>query len=123
MIAALLMIGCGGPTGTAQVEECQSGVPSNGEVWAKRISCLAEVPENGEGSLNDWLLVNSYTRLVIRDATHRLTQLEGTGGTVIDASSTYGDDGITELTPVLQGGWPVSGEMYADQSWVFHLPG
>jgi hypothetical protein len=118
MFATLLMISCGGPSETAMAEDCQSEVPPMGEVWAKRISCLAEIPVDGEGTFNDWLLVNAFTRLVIRDATHRLTRLDGTGGTVIDASSTLGDDGLTELIPLMQGGWPISGEIYADDGQV-----
>ncbi|MAY81665.1 MAG: hypothetical protein CL930_12880, partial [Deltaproteobacteria bacterium] len=118
MFAALLIIGCSGPAETTPVEDCHSDIPPIGQVWAKRVSCLAEIPENGEGTINDWLLVNAYTRLIVRDATHRLTRLSGTGGTIIDASSSIGEDGVTELQPLIQGGWPISGEMYAENGQV-----
>jgi hypothetical protein len=76
-----------------------------GEVRARRIECSDEILPDGEARQGDWLLENSQIRLAIRAATVSLTQLTGTGGTLIDAALPEGTDALIEAIPSTQGSW------------------
>ncbi len=72
---------------------------------ARRIACSDEILPSGEARQGDWLLENAQIRLAIRDTTVSLTQLRGTGGTIIDAALPEGTDSLVEVIPSLGGAW------------------
>ena len=110
----LLLSGCvTGPLSTAP-DSCDPDPPAVGEVRARQITCTAEIPASGEAYVGDWLLENSLLRLTIRNIPNRMTQLNGAGGTVIDAALHGTDDAIVELIPVVNEGWPTALNITAD---------
>ena len=112
--AALLLNGCGAPKLTVEQDDCAEEPPAEGEVRAKRITCAEELSERAEGRVGDWLLESAELKLVIRNTPNRLTQLGGAGGTIVDASVPGRPDALTELVPLVEGGWPESISITAD---------
>jgi hypothetical protein len=87
-----------------------------GQVRARRIRCSDEILPSGEARQGDWLLENALIRIAIRDATVSLTQLEGTGGTVLDVALPGGTDALVELIPRIDGEWMESASIEAWES-------
>ncbi len=104
--AALLFMSCWGAKPAPPSESCQPDPPAVGEVRAKRVSCAAELPENAEGRIGDWMLETAELKLIIRNTPNRMTQLDGAGGTIIDAAVPGRGDALTEILPHVEGGWP-----------------
>lgn len=100
-----LWLACGTPAPTAALPDCDPDPRVAGEVRARRIGCSDEILPDGEARQGDWLLENSKIRLAIRDATVSLTQLTGTGGTLIDAALPEGTDALIEAIPSTRGSW------------------
>jgi len=105
-LAALFLVGCG-PSGPSSVDDvCEPDPPEDGEVRAKRITCADELAERGEGRIGDWLLESADLKLVIRNTPNRMTQLDGAGGTIVDAAVPGRVDALTEIVPELTDPWP-----------------
>ena len=98
----------------AEAPRCQPEPLQPGEIRARRIQCSDEILPNGEAGQGDWLLENAKVRLAIRDATVSLTQLRGTGGTIIDAATPTGTDALVEIIPQIDGEWFESAQV---ESW------
>lgn len=90
----------------APEEECNPSPPEPGEVRARRIECNEDISEYGEANKGDWLLENAFIQLVVRNTPNRMTQLNGAGGTIIDAALWGGSDSVTEIVPHIDGDWP-----------------
>jgi hypothetical protein len=117
VLLSLALLGCSSSVSSLP-EPCAEEPPGPGEVRAKRIVCAAELPEGAEAEIGDWLLENSHVRLTVRSATHRLTQLSGTGGTILDAALPGGTDAITELYPLFEQDWPDNANISADDGTI-----
>ena len=102
----LASLGCTGIPLSTPSASCPTQPPGVGEVRARAITCSSDIPKNAEAKVGDWILENSRLRLTIRGTLNRLTQLEGGGGTIIDAALWDGEDALVELFPHIKGGWP-----------------
>src|SRR5687767_14464786 len=89
----LLLLACG----ERSDPRCDPRLLAAGEVRARRVPCGDELIEGGEGRRSDWLIENAVARYVIRDSAAALTQLEGAGGTIVDAAAPGGTDTLVEL--------------------------
>jgi len=117
VLLSLALLGCSSPTSTER-DTCAEEPPEQGEVRAKQIVCEAELPEGAEAEVGDWLLENALLRLTIRNATHRLTQLNGTGGTILDAALHGERDAVTEIYPRFEQAWPTEATISVDQDTI-----
>ncbi len=122
MLLSLFLFACSAPTGDPGVESCAETPPEPGMVRAKKIACSAELSEGAEAEIGDWLLENSIVRITVRDATHRLTQLDGTGGSILDVSVQGGNDAVTEIFPLFPEGWPASADVFAEDDAIVVNP-
>lgn len=113
MWLAALWLACGVQVPTPSTTECDPAPLAPGHVRARRIGCSDEILPSGEARQGDWLLENAMLRLAIRDATVSLTQLTGTGGTLIDAALPGRTDGLVEVIPSVRGTWMESAEVSA----------
>ncbi len=133
MLLGFALIACTSVSDTDLNESCSDTPPIEGEIRAKKIVCEEELPEGSEAEVGDWLLENHWIKLTIRGATHRLTQLEGTGGTILDAAVQGGSDAVTEIFPIFNQ-WPESADISAvengiqvvprdgnGETWTYHL--
>ena len=100
------MMGCTNGALESPETDCIIAPPVSGEVRAKQIQCDGEIAEYGEANIGDWLLENNRVKLAIRSTPNRMTQLTGAGGTLIDASVVGEPDAVTEIVPHVDGGWP-----------------
>ena len=116
MLFSLFLIACSTTTADRLIDSCAEDPPEPGVVRAKRIVCSAELSEGSEAEMGDWLLENSLVRISIRDATSRLTQLQGTGGSILDVSVQGGPDAVTEIYPLFPEGWPTSAKVTASNA-------
>jgi len=108
-----LWLACAPPAPTPDPADCRLAPLPEGEVQARRIVCKEEILPGGEASPGDWLLENAQIRLAIRDASVSLTQLQGTGGTILDAALPTGTDALIEAIPEVGGSWFETAEVSA----------
>jgi len=111
-------MGCNAAPQSSYEDQCEDDPPNVGEIRAKQVVCDEELPDGAEGEVGDWLLENDRIRLIIRGATHRLTKLDGTGGTILDASIPGEADGITEIYPIFEQAWPSAAVISATESGI-----
>jgi hypothetical protein len=91
------LLGCAIPDVTPACDPRSLAV---GEARARRVACNDELVSGGDGHVGDWLLENALARFVIRDpAAGPLTELDGDGGTLVDAVRVGEQDVLLEFTP------------------------
>lgn len=98
---AVALSGCVSGTYPITSERCDPRTLEVGEVRARPIWCNDELIGGGEGRMGDWLIENAVARFVVRGTYAPLTELEGDGGTLIDAALVGGADLLAELTPAV----------------------
>jgi len=100
---------------SGQTTSCDPRELEPGEVRARRMPCDDEGISGGEGRRGDTLIENAWARFVIRHAGAPLTLTSGGGGTIIDAAEPGGSDALSELVPLLAGGWLREVELELEQ--------
>jgi hypothetical protein len=100
---------------TGPYESCDPGALEPGQVRARRMPCDDEAIAGGEGTRADWVIENAHARFVVRNPGTSLTLLGVAGGTIIDAAPPGGEDRLTELVPLVGGGWLEELELSSEQ--------
>lgn len=93
------LLGCVAPPEGSGSAVCDPRELTPGEVRVKQVGCGSELIGGGEGRVGDWILENAVARFVIRGTYAPLTELEGDGGTLIDAAAPGGTDLLVEYLP------------------------
>lgn len=93
------LLGCVTPAGLPAPPGCDPRELQPGEVRAKQVGCADELIDGGEGRVGDWVIENAVARFVVRGTYAPLTELEGDGGTLVDAAAPGGRDLLVEYRP------------------------
>lgn len=93
-----LAAGCAVPD-LVDAGRCDARTLDAGEVRARRLPCGDEIPDDSNARSGDWVLENALARFFVRDVYAPLTELEGDGGTLLDARPPDGYNHLLELLP------------------------
>lgn len=115
-----LLLACAAAPGPVS-EACDPRALESGEVRVRYLTCSDEAVDGGETRPGDWVLENAVARFGVRGSYAPLTELEGAGGTLIDAAAVGGADVLSEFLPDGERGEvvPVQGDGWAE----LQLPG
>lgn len=94
----ILLWGCVPSGGVADPVACDARELEPGEVRVRTVPCTDELPDGSDAHTGDWVLENAVARFFFR-SNSPLTELEGDGGSLIDAFLRDGADLLLEAIP------------------------
>lgn len=84
--------------------ECVSRTPEPGEVLVATLRCAAQLPEGAvDAVVGDTWLANAHLRAIVRGPERAWTLSGIGGGTILDAATWAGRDGLVEVAPLRDG--------------------